>query len=110
MQFSAFFTALVMAAAAHNVAGATVQFSGETGCRSFSNTYQGSCNFCADPPGDFASVLFSGIGSSNRVTIHNQNGCTSASQVGQGYGGACWNKGGTAIRSAWVACPGARAM
>ncbi|KAJ6491299.1 hypothetical protein C8R47DRAFT_976744, partial [Mycena vitilis] len=83
---------------------ATVQFSGETGCRS--NTYQGSCNFCADPPGDFTAVLFPGIGSSNRVAIHNQNGCTATSQVGQGYRGACWNKGG----SPCVACHGARTV
>ncbi|KAJ7359980.1 hypothetical protein DFH08DRAFT_685961, partial [Mycena albidolilacea] len=105
-----FFTALIIAAAAHSGSGATVQFSTSTGCGSFQDTYQGSCNFCADPPGNFASVLFSGIDSSNRVTIHNEDNCTPASQVGQGFGPACWNQGHTSIRSAWVACPGARGM
>ncbi|KAJ6530114.1 asparaginase [Mycena capillaripes] len=110
VQFSTFFTALVVAVTARSVAGATVQFSTSTGCSSFQDTYEGNCNFCSDPPGDFASVLFSGLSSSNRVTVHNQDNCTPASQVGQGFGNACWNKGATAIRSAWVACPGDRAM
>ncbi|KAF8202765.1 hypothetical protein K438DRAFT_1758078 [Mycena galopus ATCC 62051] len=52
------------------------------------------------------SVLFSGVNSSNRVTVHNEDGCTPASQVEQGFDPACWNKGATALRSAWVACPG----
>ncbi|KAF8909138.1 hypothetical protein CPB85DRAFT_1222246, partial [Mucidula mucida] len=90
------------------VDSATVQFSTGLNCQAFSETYQGSCNFCADPPGDWSSVLFSGIDSSNRVTVHNQDRCTSASQVGQGYGPACWNQGATKLRSAWVACPGQR--
>ncbi|KAF9017746.1 asparaginase [Hymenopellis radicata] len=103
MQFSSLFAALIMAVV---VDSAMVQFSTGLNCQSFSETYQGSCNFCSDPPGDWSSVLFSGIDSSNRVTVHNQNGCTSASQVGQGYGPACWNQGATKLRSAWVACPG----
>ncbi|KAJ6626489.1 asparaginase [Mycena sp. CBHHK59/15] len=103
MQFTSLFTALIMTAI---VEGATVQFSTGLGCASFSQTFQGSCNFCADPPFDWSSILFSGIDGSNRVTVHNQDNCTPASQVGQGFGPACWNQGATKLRSAWVACPG----
>ncbi|KAK7006380.1 asparaginase [Favolaschia claudopus] len=107
MQLNTFFTALVVVAAANHGAIATVvQFSTSSGCSSFQDTYQGDCNFCSDPPGDFASVLFSDLPSSYRVTVHNEDNCTPASQVGQGFGAACWNKGGTALRSAWVACAG----
>ncbi|KAJ7686272.1 hypothetical protein B0H17DRAFT_940506, partial [Mycena rosella] len=102
--FSAVLPALVMAASA--AGQAVVQFSTTEGCVSFSQTFEGSCNFCSDPPGNFGSVLFSGISSANRVTVHNEDGCTSASQVGQGFGDACWNQGATSLRSAWVACPG----
>ncbi|KAF7317692.1 Asparaginase [Mycena kentingensis (nom. inval.)] len=107
MQLTSFFTGLVISAAAQLAAGqAMVQFSTQLGCPSFSQTFRGSCNFCSDPPGDWSSVLFSGISGNQRVTVHNQDGCTPASQVGQGFGPACWNQGATKLRSAWVACEG----
>ncbi|KAJ7025660.1 asparaginase [Mycena alexandri] len=105
MKFSAPFTALVVACVVGTVTcQITVQFSTTEGCNSFSDTFHGACNECFDPPGDFGSVLFSGIGSNQEVQIHNEDGCTTASLVGQGFGNACWDQGHTAIRSAFVAC------
>ncbi|KAJ7679806.1 hypothetical protein B0H17DRAFT_76935, partial [Mycena rosella] len=68
--------------------------------------FEGSCDFCADPPGDFASVLVTGIASDIRVSVHNEDNCGASSQVGQGFGPACWDQGHTAIRSVWIGCPG----
>jgi len=62
------------------------------------------CNICVDPALDWYAVEVSGISSSQRVTCHNQNKCTSASQVGQQYGDVCMIAGGTAIRSFYIAC------
>ncbi|KAJ6505195.1 asparaginase [Mycena sanguinolenta] len=105
VKFSASFTALVVACIVNAVtAQITVQFSTSEGCTSFSDTFEGTCNECYDPPGDFGSVLFSGVGSNQEVQIHNEDGCTTASLVGQGFGDACWDQGHTAIRSAFVAC------
>nr|CBX26646.1 asparaginase [Flammulina velutipes] len=105
MKSFALFVPLIVAAVVNS---AVVTFSTGLGCNSVSQTYRGNCNFCADPPGDWSSVGFSEIGGDNRVTVHNQNSCTPASQVGQGFGPACWNQGATKLRSAWVACPGQR--
>ncbi|KAK7688095.1 hypothetical protein QCA50_008465 [Cerrena zonata] len=99
---------LVSASLAATVKGAQVEFFSNKACDSASQTYRGNCNFCADPPGDWGAVRFSDIPSNFRVTVHNQNGCTSASQVGQGFGPACWLQGATKLRSAWVACAGQR--
>ncbi|PPQ75148.1 hypothetical protein CVT24_010105 [Panaeolus cyanescens] len=66
------------------------------------------CNSCVDPPGDWYGVHFGDISGDNRVTIHNQDNCTPKSQVGQWYGNTCAVAGKTALRSAWVACPGNR--
>ncbi|KAJ6453318.1 asparaginase [Mycena sanguinolenta] len=105
VKFSAPFTALVVACVVGTVTSEiTVQFSGSKGCKSFSDTFKGTCNECYDPPGDFGSVLFSGIGSNQAVQIHNENGCTTASLVGQAFGDTCFDQGHTAIRSAFVAC------
>ncbi|KAF9043044.1 hypothetical protein BJ165DRAFT_1612235 [Panaeolus papilionaceus] len=41
-----------------------------------------------------------------RVSMHNQDNCTPASQVGPWYGNICAQAGATALRSVWVACPG----
>ncbi|KAK7681751.1 hypothetical protein QCA50_015098 [Cerrena zonata] len=107
------------------VNGAQVEFFTNKACDSASETYRGDCNFCSDPPGgkplscseflailsvrtDWGAVRFSDIPSDFRVTVHNQDKCTSASQVGQGFGPACWIQGATKIRSAWVACAGQR--
>ncbi|KAF7317700.1 Asparaginase [Mycena kentingensis (nom. inval.)] len=107
MQLNTLFASLIVSTVAQLAAGqAMVQFSTQLGCPSFSQTFRGSCNFCADPPGDWASVLFTGIDANQRVTVHNQNGCTPGSQVGQGFGPACWNQGRTPLQSAWVACLG----
>ena len=119
---------VIGASFAATVHGAQVQFFTNKACDSPSQTYRGGCNFCADPPGgtasppftmllmmytmltsfvfvDWGAVRFSDIPSNYRVTVHNQNKCTTKSQVGQGYGAACWRQGATKIRSAWVACP-----
>ncbi|KAJ7213301.1 asparaginase [Mycena haematopus] len=105
VKFSASFTALVVACIVNTVtATITVQFSGSEGCTSFVDTYEGGCNQCYDPPGNFASVLFSGVASNQQVQIHNEDACTTASLVGASYGDACWDQGHTSIRSAWVAC------
>ena len=55
---------------------------------------------------DFGAIQFSGIDDTYRVSNYNEDGCTSASLVGQGYGPACWIQGHTSLRSAYVACPG----
>ncbi|TFY63702.1 hypothetical protein EVG20_g6206 [Dentipellis fragilis] len=77
-----------------------------------------NCNTCVDPPfsasplplySRWGATQFSELGGNNRVTIHNQNGCSSRSQVGQGYGNVCFVQGSTGIQSAWVACPGQEA-
>jgi hypothetical protein len=101
-------TSSILLAATVAVAQAIrIEFFTNKACDSASQTYQpGNCNYCADPPGDWGAVRFSDIPSNYRVTIHNQNSCTPGSQVGQGYGPACWLQGGTKLRSAWVACPG----
>ena len=109
------------------VSGAQVEFYVNRACDSSSQTFRGDCNFCADPPFgrspleykrryfgsvsfgvDWGAVQFSDISADTRVSIHNQDGCTGASQVGQGFGPACWLQGATKIRSAFVACPGSR--
>ncbi|TBU27475.1 hypothetical protein BD311DRAFT_760479 [Dichomitus squalens] len=62
------------------------------------------CNVCVDPPGDWEAVSITDIGSNQRWESHNENGCTAASLVGQGFGPACDIAGHTAIRSFFVAC------
>ncbi|KAJ7679803.1 hypothetical protein B0H17DRAFT_1206320 [Mycena rosella] len=97
-----------MAATMRSVAAqAVVAFSTSLNCPSSAQqTFEGSCDFCADPPGDFASVLVTGIASDIRVSVHNEDNCGASSQVGQGFGPACWDQGHTAIRSVWIGCPG----
>ncbi|KAK7688096.1 hypothetical protein QCA50_008466 [Cerrena zonata] len=101
--------ALVSISTVATVNGATVEFFVNKACDSASESFRGNCNFCADPPFDWGAVRFSDIPADSRVTIHNQDGCTSASQVGQGFGPSCWLQGATKLRSAFVACPGDRA-
>ncbi|KAJ7197692.1 asparaginase [Mycena haematopus] len=105
VKFSASFTALVVACIVNTVTSQiTVQFSTSEGCTSFSDTFEGTCNECYDPPGNFGSILFSGVGSNQEVQVFNEDGCTTASLVGQGFGDACWDQGHTSLRSAFVAC------
>ncbi|TFK95406.1 hypothetical protein BDV98DRAFT_537756 [Pterulicium gracile] len=103
MQTSSFLAVVFGAVAVH---AGTVQFYTGTGCPgSATHTYRfDDCNRCLDPPGNFGSIRFSDIAGNRRVTVHNQDRCTSASQVGQGYGPACWRQGATSLRSAWVSC------
>ncbi|KAE9392393.1 hypothetical protein BT96DRAFT_830704 [Gymnopus androsaceus JB14] len=97
-------TTIVMAAVMYDTTGQTIEFSTSEGCESFTETFQGDCGVCLSPPGNFGSVLFSGISSTQEVQIFNEAGCTSASLVGQGFGPACWDQGHTSIRSALVSC------
>ncbi|THH02109.1 hypothetical protein EW026_g738 [Hermanssonia centrifuga] len=108
MSFKLSFAAFAALAAATVVHGAEVQYYTTRSCSgAASQDYRNvACNSCIDPPGDWWAVQFSGLGVNNRVTVHNQNSCTSASQVGQAYGNVCFAAGATALRSAWVACPG----
>jgi len=69
-----------------------------------SEDYQGLGCGCNDPPGDWQQVQVTGITSGTRVTAHNQNSCTSASQVAQVYGPACIEAGQTALRSFYISC------
>ncbi|KAA1478668.1 hypothetical protein DENSPDRAFT_788300 [Dentipellis sp. KUC8613] len=91
--------------------GIRVQFFTSRSCAGASSEdYRNlNCNTCVDPPFQWGATQFSELGGNNRVTIHNQNGCTSKSQVGQGYGNVCFVQGATGIQSAWVACPGQEA-
>ncbi|KAJ6467963.1 hypothetical protein C8R47DRAFT_1223459 [Mycena vitilis] len=99
--------ATMRSAAAQNT---VVAFSTEENCPAppigAQQTFEGTCDFCADPPGNFGSVLVTGIDSTIRVSVHNEDNCGASSQVGQGFGPACWNQGHTSIRSVWIGCPG----
>ncbi|PSS38017.1 hypothetical protein PHLCEN_2v102 [Hermanssonia centrifuga] len=119
MSFKLSFAAFAALAAATVVHGAEVQYYTTRSCSgAASQDYRNvACNSCIDPPGgmpiptsqftppdrhyhtpDWWAVQFSGLGVNNRVTVHNQ--------VGQAYGNVCFAAGATALRSAWVACPG----
>ncbi|KAF8993940.1 hypothetical protein BDQ17DRAFT_1331356 [Cyathus striatus] len=65
-----------------------------------------ACNTCVDPALDWWGAEVFDIASNQRVSMHNQNSCTPASQVGQWYGNVCALAGATALRSVWVACAG----
>ncbi|KAF9002913.1 hypothetical protein BDQ17DRAFT_1480957 [Cyathus striatus] len=65
-----------------------------------------NCNTCVQPALNWWGVEIFDITSDQRVTVHNQNSCTTASQVGQWYGNVCVLAGATALRSVWVACAG----
>ncbi|KZP07811.1 hypothetical protein FIBSPDRAFT_939298 [Athelia psychrophila] len=84
---------LALAIAATFVSAAEVKWwSTKSSCQgSPSEDYQNLGCGCNDPPGDWEAVQVTGITSGTRVTAHNQNGCTSASQVAQVYGPACIN-------------------
>ncbi|KIM74488.1 hypothetical protein PILCRDRAFT_828195 [Piloderma croceum F 1598] len=62
------------------------------------------CDICVDPSLDWYAVEVTGINSNQRVTAHNEDKCTSASQVAQQYGDVCIVAGATAIRSFYIAC------
>lgn len=57
VKFSASFAALVVASIVGTVTSQiTVQFSTTEGCNSFSDTFEGTCNECYDPPGGTFSI------------------------------------------------------
>ncbi|KAF9902304.1 hypothetical protein EC991_005044 [Linnemannia zychae] len=87
------------------VSATNVKFYSEKTCQGgVRQEFRVGCNTCIDPEGDFWSTQVTEIGSGQRVSVHNQNGCTTKSQVGQWYGNVCASAGHTAIRSVWVAC------
>ncbi|TFK32958.1 hypothetical protein BDQ12DRAFT_608082 [Crucibulum laeve] len=107
MQLTSFVTLTIAIATAK---AATVSFYTARNCNSASWVQQNvGCNTCVDPPGDWWAASVSGISGDQRVSMHNQNSCTSASSVGQWYGNICAAAGNTALRSVWVACSGQRA-
>ncbi|KAF9043043.1 hypothetical protein BJ165DRAFT_1482455 [Panaeolus papilionaceus] len=99
---------LVALAFASTAYGATVRFyiTKEATCGGgASQEYRNvGCNSCVDPPGDWWGAQVTDIGSNQRISMHNQNSCTPASQVGQWYGNTCARAGNTALRSVWVSC------
>ncbi|KAK3837583.1 MAG: hypothetical protein JOS17DRAFT_731316 [Linnemannia elongata] len=97
---------IIFALASLSLASATtVQFYSEKTCQGgVRQEFRVGCNTCIDPEGDFQSTQITDIGAGQRVSVHNQDGCTSASQVGQWYGSVCASAGATALRSVWVSC------
>lgn len=97
---------IFFAIASLGLASATVvQFYPDKTCQGgVKQEFRVGCNTCIDPEGDFQSTQVTDIGGGQRVSVHNQDGCTTKSQVGQWYGPVCASAGHTAIRSVWVAC------
>jgi hypothetical protein len=87
------------------VSATTVKFFPDKTCQGgVKQEFRVGCNTCVDPEGDFQSVEITDIGSGQRVSVHNQDQCTTASQVGQWYGSVCASAGHTALRSVWISC------
>jgi hypothetical protein len=97
---------ILFALASLSLASATtVRFYSEKTCQGgVRQEFRVGCNTCIDPEGDFQAAEITDIGPNQRVSVHNQDQCTTASQVGQWYGPVCASAGHTAIRSVWVAC------
>ncbi|KAF8977790.1 hypothetical protein BDQ17DRAFT_1550771 [Cyathus striatus] len=112
MQFTDAFLATSFLAFISTVRGASVNFynSKEATCSgSPSMEYRNlGCNTCIDPPGDWWGAQVFDISDNQRVSMHNEDKCTPASQVGQWYGNTCATAGNTALRSVWIACAGQR--
>ncbi|KII93523.1 hypothetical protein PLICRDRAFT_694683 [Plicaturopsis crispa FD-325 SS-3] len=106
MYFSTRFASLALLALVTAARGAEVKFYNSRACNDPpSEDYRNvACNSCVDPAGDWFAAAVSGIGSGQRWTLHNEDKCTSKSQVAQAYGNGCGVAGHTAIRSVWVAC------
>ncbi|KAF9970940.1 hypothetical protein BGZ73_006191 [Actinomortierella ambigua] len=84
---------------------AVVRFYSEKTCQGgVRQEFRVGCNQCVDPNGDFQSIQVTDIKAGQRVSVHNQDRCTTASQTGQWYGPVCASAGHTALRSVWVAC------
>ncbi|KAH7928842.1 hypothetical protein BV22DRAFT_1030223 [Leucogyrophana mollusca] len=106
MFYKATLTVLLAAAATAFAASAEVQWYTTRSCAGGSALdYRGvACNSCQDPALDWYAVEVTGIDSSQQVTVHNEDGCTSASVVAQQYGDVCIVAGATALRSVYVSC------
>ncbi|KII93525.1 hypothetical protein PLICRDRAFT_152334 [Plicaturopsis crispa FD-325 SS-3] len=106
MHFSTRFVSLALLVCGIAVDGAEVLFRTERSCDiPASLDYRNvACNTCVDPPEDWYGAEVRDIGSGQRWEVHNQNGCTAKSLVGQFYGPLCSVAGHTAIRSVYVAC------
>ncbi|TFK32953.1 asparaginase [Crucibulum laeve] len=104
MRFSTSFIYVAIIAFTATVEATVVKFYTERNCNSASQEFRVGCNTCIDPPGDWFAAQVSDIGPNQRVSMHNQDRCTSASQVGQWFGPVCGAAGRTALRSVWVSC------
>lgn len=86
------------------ISATLVRFYTQRNCENAAQDFRVGCNTCIDPPGDWFAAQVSDIGPNQRVSIHNQDRCTPASQIGQWFGPVCGPAGRTAIRSVWVSC------